>query len=64
MFSNYMPVSLLQFKKNLDKNVYFMLDNFIELHEILNESQFGFRKKNQIKFHGFVGVNRVNGKCN
>ena len=45
VFSNYRPVSLLpQIKKNLENIFYLRLDNFIELNEILKESQYGFTK--------------------
>ena len=42
---NYWPVSLLpQFKKMLEKLFLNTLDNFINAKDILNSSQYGFRK--------------------
>lgn len=44
--NNYRPVSLLPvFSKGLEKIIYNRLTVFIEKHDILTESQFGFRKK-------------------
>lgn len=43
-FTNYRPVSLLsQFSKILEKLYVSRLDNFIEKHELLVDSQYGFR---------------------
>ena len=42
---NYRPVSLLpQFTKNLEKLFLNRLDNFINAKDMLNSSQYGFRK--------------------
>ena len=44
VFTNYRPISLLpQFSKILEKLFYVRLDNFIERHSILSNSQYGFR---------------------
>ena len=44
VFTNYRPISLLpQFSKILEKLFNVRLDNFIERHSILNNSQYGFR---------------------
>ena len=44
VFTNYRPVSLLpQFSKILEKLFEKRLDNFISKHDILSESQYGFR---------------------
>ena len=46
LFTNYRPVSLLsQFSKILEKLFDSRLQKFIEKHEILHESQCGFRAK-------------------
>lgn len=43
-FTNYRPVSLLsQFSKILEKRFTERLDNFIEKHKLLVDSQYGFR---------------------
>ncbi len=43
-FTNYRPVSLLpQFSKILEKLFTARLDNFIEKHNLLTDSQYGFR---------------------
>ena len=45
LFTNYRPVSLLpQFSKILEKIYYSQLDNFISKHDILSNSQYGFRQ--------------------
>ena len=45
IFTNYRPVSLLsQFSKILEKLFNSRLEKFIDLHHILSDSQFGFRK--------------------
>ena len=44
VFTNYRPISLLpQFSKILEKLFNVRLDNFIERHSILSNSQYGFR---------------------
>ena len=44
IFTNYRPISLLpQFSKILEKLFNVRLDNFIERHSILSNSQYGFR---------------------
>ena len=44
LFTNYRPISLLsQFSKILEKIVSTRLDSFIEKHNILTDSQYGFR---------------------
>ena len=44
---NYRPVSLLSILTTiLEKSMYSRLSNFLEMHKILYEKQFGFRKKN------------------
>lgn len=44
LFTNYRPVSILpQFSKILEKLFTERLDNFIETHKLLDESQYGFR---------------------
>ena len=46
LFTNYRPVSLLpQFSKILEKIYYSRLDKFISKHDILSNSQYGFRQK-------------------
>ena len=46
-FNNYRPVSLLSIlSKIFEKAMYSRLVNFLEMHKILYEKQFGFRKKN------------------
>ena len=43
-FTNYRPVSLLpQFSKHFEKLFNNRLNNFIEKHKLLTESQYGFR---------------------
>ena len=45
-FNNYRPVSLLSIlSKIFEKAMYSRLVNFLEMHKILYEKQFGFRKK-------------------
>ena len=45
MFTNYRPVSLLlRFPKTFEKIYYSRLDKFISKHDILSNSQYGFRK--------------------
>ena len=45
VFTNYRPVSILpQFSKILEKIFNNRLDNFIEKHKILTDSQYGFRR--------------------
>ena len=45
-FTNYRPISLLPiFSKILEKIVYLYLSSYLDEHEILQNSQFGFRKK-------------------
>ena len=44
VFTNYRPVSLLpQFSKILEKLFHNRLDNFVEMNNILTDSQYGFR---------------------
>ena len=46
LFTNYRPVSLLpQFSKILEKLFNSRLDSFLERHNVLSESQYGFRTK-------------------
>ena len=46
-FNNYRPISILpQFSKILEKLMYKRVASFLEKHQILSDSQFGFRKKN------------------
>ena len=46
MFNNYRPVSLLSiFSKIFEKAMYKRLIEFLEMHKILYDKQFGFRKK-------------------
>ena len=46
MFNNYRPVSLLSiFSKIFEKAMYKRLIDFLEMHKILYDKQFGFRKK-------------------
>ena len=46
MFNNYRPVSLLSiFSKIFEKAMYTRLVGFLEMHKILYDKQFGFRKK-------------------
>ena len=45
LFTNYRSVSLLpQFSKILEKIYYSRLDKFISKHDILSNSQYGFRQ--------------------
>ena len=45
LFTNYRPVSLLpQFSKIREKIYYSRLDKFISKHDILSNSQYGFRQ--------------------
>ena len=45
LFTNYRPVSLLpQFSKILEKIYYSRLHKFISKHDILSNSQYGFRQ--------------------
>ena len=45
LFTKYRPVSLLpQFSKKLEKIYYSRLDKFISKHDILSNSQYGFRQ--------------------
>ena len=45
LFTNYRPVSLLpQFSKILEKIYYSRSDKFVSKHEILSNSQYGFRQ--------------------
>ena len=46
MFTNYRPISLLPIlSKILEKLIYATLSTFLEEHNVLNDLQFGFRKK-------------------
>ena len=46
MFNNYRPVSLLSiFSKIFEKAMYSRVVDFLEMHKILYDKQFGFRKK-------------------
>ena len=46
MFNNYRPVSLLSiFSKIFEKAMYKRIVDFLEMHKILYDKQFGFRKK-------------------
>ena len=45
LFTNYRPVLLLpQFSKILEKIYYSRLDKFVSKHDILSNSQYGFRQ--------------------
>ena len=48
-FTNYRPVALLpQFSKVLEKLFCKRLEEFIEKHKLLSESQYGFRTNRQL----------------
>ena len=44
--SNYRPISLLSvFNRIFEKMMYYRLKSFLEQHNILHDSQYGFREK-------------------
>ena len=52
-FSNYRPVSLLSIlSKIFEKAMYSRWVNFLEMHKILSEKQFGFHKKKTFNIYG------------
>lgn len=60
MFTNYRPVSLLpQFSKILEKLFEKRLEKFIDKHNILNESQYGFRNKRSTSMAVMEAVEEV-----
>lgn len=52
ILSNYRPVSLLlQFSKILDSTgLYSRIDDFITIHNVLNEQQYGFKTNTTTQF--------------
>ena len=57
-FNNYRPVSLLNIlSKVFEKIMYSRLISFLNLHKILFEFQFGFRKKS-FYLYGTTDINR------
>ena len=59
-FTNYRPISLLPiFSKILERIIYSHLANYLEDHNILHKSQFGFRKKHSTYMPIALIVNEV-----
>ena len=49
-FTNYRPISILPcFSKILDSAMYHRLMNYLTCHNILNDQQYGFRKKHSLE---------------
>ena len=49
-FTNYRPISILPcFSKILDSAMYHRLMNYLTCHNILNDQQYGFRKKHSLQ---------------
>ena len=59
-FNNYRPVSLLSISSKIfEKAMYSRLVNFLEMHKILYEKQFGFRKKHSTYMAQLIRVDNL-----